>query len=256
MSLYHQSSSSKVSAPRTGLTEFDILKASHKFLRDEEQGGENSSANPWNEQLAEKYYASLYREFAVCDLKHYKSGNFALRWRTEDEVLSGAGESTCGNTRCEHHQSTSPLYDLSGEANDKRNGPPLTTLELPFTYEEHGEQKSALVKVVLCGQCVRKLMWRRNKDKERAMEAERERQRERATDGDAESGEEDKKKRRREKSKEPQGRRQSDGDTQSREKDKDRRKRFRHEGEAGRSVDINSEKDEQHRHHHRPHHRH
>ena len=29
----------------------------------------------WEDQLAEKYYESLYREFAVCDLKHYKSGN-------------------------------------------------------------------------------------------------------------------------------------------------------------------------------------
>ena len=42
---------------------------------------------------------------------------------------------------------------------------PLTTLELPFVYEEHGENKSALVKVVLCGKCLKRLMWKRTKEK-------------------------------------------------------------------------------------------
>jgi len=48
---------------------------------------------------------------------------------------------------------------------------PLTTLELPFAYLEHGESKSALVKVVLCGRCVKKLMWKRTKEKEKEMSA-------------------------------------------------------------------------------------
>lgn len=65
-------SSSKTSAPFA--TEFDILKASHKFLREDQDPAE--AHNPsWNDQLAQKYYGSLFREFAVCDLKHYKSGN-------------------------------------------------------------------------------------------------------------------------------------------------------------------------------------
>ncbi|KAG6328803.1 hypothetical protein ID866_10285 [Astraeus odoratus] len=115
---------------------------------------EAEGSTSWNDQLAEKYYNSLYREFAVCNLKHYKSGNFALRWRTENEVLDGTGETTCANMRCKHHRtpSTSSL-------------PLLTTLELPFTYEEHGERKQALVKVVLCPKCVRKLMWKRTQEK-------------------------------------------------------------------------------------------
>jgi protein FRA10AC1 len=66
-------------------------------------------------------------------------------------VLSGAGENTCGNTRCKHH--TQDTIQLS-------------TLELPFAYEEQGEHKSALVKVVLCPRCLKKLMWKRNKEKE------------------------------------------------------------------------------------------
>jgi protein FRA10AC1 len=68
-------------------------------------------------------------------------------------VLSGAGENTCGNTRCKHRT-------------DQDTAVQLSTLELPFAYEEHGEHKSALVKVVLCPRCLKKLMWKRNKEKE------------------------------------------------------------------------------------------
>ncbi|KAH8100981.1 folate-sensitive fragile site protein Fra10Ac1-domain-containing protein [Cristinia sonorae] len=141
----------------TRQTEFDILKASHKFLRSEDEADRSLS---WNDQVAKKYYSSLYREFAVCDLKHYKSGNFSLRWRTEDEVVSGAGETTCGNTRC-------PLHT------EEASRPSLTTLELPFSYVEDGESKFALVKVVLCAKCVKKLMYKRNKEKELKEQAER-----------------------------------------------------------------------------------
>ncbi|KAF8206187.1 folate-sensitive fragile site protein Fra10Ac1-domain-containing protein [Mycena galopus ATCC 62051] len=153
MALYPYPSSSKGPNP-PGKTEFEILKASHKFLREEDNKGQAS----WDDQLATKYYDSLFREYAVCDLKHYKSGNFSLRWRTEAEVLAGAGETTCGNTRCEHH-----------EGRGSRHPPLLTTLELPFAYTEHGEAKSALVKAVLCDKCLKKLMWKRRKEKERLL---------------------------------------------------------------------------------------
>ncbi|KAK0205045.1 folate-sensitive fragile site protein Fra10Ac1-domain-containing protein [Desarmillaria ectypa] len=150
MALGHYRGPSKTLTPMQGPTEFEILKASHKFLREDEDDEKDSS---WEDKLASKYYSNLYREFAVCDLKHYKSGNFALRWRTEEEVLSGAGETTCGNTRCVHHDPDSD-YKLS-----------LTTLELPFTYSEHGETKSALVKAILCKKCLDKMMWKRRKER-------------------------------------------------------------------------------------------
>ena len=82
---------------------------------------------------------------------------FALRWRTEEEVLSGLGETTCGNTRCQHH--FAPRFQGGGSKSS------LTTLELPFSYVEQGENKSALVKVALCQKCVKKLMWKRQKEK-------------------------------------------------------------------------------------------
>ena len=43
----------------------------------------------------------------------------------------------------------------------------MKTLELPFAYVEKGENKMALVKVVLCDKCCKKLMWKRNKEKEK-----------------------------------------------------------------------------------------
>ncbi|KAI0749703.1 folate-sensitive fragile site protein Fra10Ac1-domain-containing protein [Daedaleopsis nitida] len=147
---------------RSVTTEFDILHSSHKFLREDDD--RDDSQLSWNEKLAKKYYSSLFREYAVCDLKHYKSGNFALRWRTEEEVLSGSGETTCGNTRCPLHK------EFPDAADDVR--PALTTLELPFSYTQRGESKFALVKVVLCAKCFKKLMWKRNKDKEELIRRE------------------------------------------------------------------------------------
>ncbi|KAG7088414.1 hypothetical protein E1B28_012411 [Marasmius oreades] len=151
----------------TGLTEFEILKASHKFLREQEE----AEGQGWDDRLAAKYYSSLYREFAVCDLKHYKSGEFALRWRTEEEVLSGAGETTCGNTRCKDHELSTSSRNFD---RDEKQSKALTTLELPFAYVEHGENKSALVKVVLCDKCLKKLMWKRRKAKEQETKTEKE----------------------------------------------------------------------------------
>ena len=49
--------------------------------------------------------------------------------------------------------------------------PSLKTLELPFSYVEDGEAKFALVKVVLCDRCLKKLMWKRNKEREDAKRA-------------------------------------------------------------------------------------
>ena len=87
MSLYKPGSSS--AATLTGRTEFEILKASHKYVsfrvpltesdatacRFLREDGKDESQLTWEEKLAHKYYSSLYREYAVCDLKHYKSGN-------------------------------------------------------------------------------------------------------------------------------------------------------------------------------------
>ncbi|KAG8905942.1 hypothetical protein FRB99_007947 [Tulasnella sp. 403] len=141
-------------------TDFDVLKKAHRFLRPDDEDTSNLS---YEDSVALKYYRNLFKEFAICDLKHYKSGNLGLRWRTDEEVVSGAGQFTCGNSRCAYH-------DPEGlKAHDM---PPLITLELPFGYAELGEAKSAVVKVVLCSRCKKKLTWKRDKDKAGASKAE------------------------------------------------------------------------------------
>lgn len=84
-----------------------------------------------------------------------------MRWRTEDEVLAGAGENTCGNTRCSCYEAP------------ENEQPKLTTLELPFAYTEQGEQeqRQVMVKVTLCPRCVKKLRWKREQDKKAAAAA-------------------------------------------------------------------------------------
>jgi len=48
-----------------------MAHALFRFLR--EDGSE--SVKTWEAKLAKKYEDSLFKEFAVCDLKHYKNGN-------------------------------------------------------------------------------------------------------------------------------------------------------------------------------------
>ena len=72
-----ESQSSRSSKPLTSKLSFcalvdlpEIDSFPPRFLR-----AEDERPTTWDDQLAGKYYESLYREFAVCDLKHYKSGN-------------------------------------------------------------------------------------------------------------------------------------------------------------------------------------
>ncbi|GAA5991427.1 hypothetical protein JCM11641_005278 [Rhodosporidiobolus odoratus] len=153
-------------------TELDVLKEKHQFVR-------TSQADPstlsWEDQLSLKYYNSLFREFALVNLKHYKSGQIALRWRGESEVLSGIGHLTCASLRCKYHSpspsllSDSALLSLSPSNEDEgEDETPLVPValeeaEMQFGYVEEGEKKSCLVKVVLCRECGRKLRYGREK---------------------------------------------------------------------------------------------
>ncbi|CAG7849516.1 SubName: Full=Uncharacterized protein {ECO:0000313/EMBL:CCA71591.1} [Serendipita indica DSM 11827] len=162
---------------REGPSEFEILKRNHKFLREDEQDVETAGSKSWDEALARKFYSNLWKEYALCDLKHYKSGNFALRWRTEDEVVEGIGETSCANTRCKHHAPKDSRKDFGRQSakassSSRHKEKALHTLELPFGYVEDGALKSALVKVVLCDRCVKKIMWKRRQERDGEKQAE------------------------------------------------------------------------------------
>ncbi|CAG8466551.1 5500_t:CDS:2 [Ambispora leptoticha] len=119
-------------------TEFDILKENHKFLRSE---AEDEQELTWEQRVAKKYYDKLFKEYCIVELKYYKEGKIALRWRIEKEVMSGKGQFECASTRC-----------------SESNG--LKSWEVNFAYMEDGEKKNALVKIRLCPKCSEKLNYR------------------------------------------------------------------------------------------------
>ncbi|KAG9306631.1 hypothetical protein G9A89_004178 [Geosiphon pyriformis] len=131
-------------------TELDILKENHQFLRSTTEIEEDLT---WEQRIAKKYYNKLFKEYCIAELKYYKEGKIALRWRIEKEVISGKGQFECSSTRCSEKKI-------------------LKSWEVNFAYIEDGEKKSALVKIRLCPNCSEKLNY---KNKYREVEIEHER---------------------------------------------------------------------------------
>jgi protein FRA10AC1 len=52
-----------------------IIDQRLRFLREDHDGGQEQDKETWDDALARKFYSNLWKEYAVCDLKHYKSGN-------------------------------------------------------------------------------------------------------------------------------------------------------------------------------------
>ncbi|CAI9578837.1 unnamed protein product, partial [Staurois parvus] len=115
-------------------TDLDVIRENHRFLWQEEDEEEMT----WEKKLAKKYYDKLFKEYCIADLSRYKENKFGFRWRVEKEVISGKGQFSCGNKRCDEKES-------------------LKSWEVNFGYIEHGEKKNALVKLRLCPECSYKL---------------------------------------------------------------------------------------------------
>ncbi|KAF5153621.1 Folate-sensitive fragile site protein Fra10Ac1 family protein [Theileria parva strain Muguga] len=116
------------------ITDYDVLKKHYTFLNDEND-------KSWESNLVSNYHETLFKEFAVCDLSKYKSGDIALRWRSANEVVEGKCESICANVSC-----TETLN--------------LSSYEVLFNYIEHKVKKQALVKVRVCPECSYKLNYK------------------------------------------------------------------------------------------------
>ncbi|KAJ8662046.1 hypothetical protein O0I10_002378 [Lichtheimia ornata] len=147
----------KAQIPSSVKTEYDIIREHHRFVRSDDEDDEQQS---WEQRVAKKYYDKLFKEYAICELKYYKEGKIALRWRTEREVILGKGQFICGSTRCD-------------ESDD------LESWEVNFGYMEHGEKKNELVKVRLCPDCSYKLNYKQ--EKRAAKENKKRRRRSRST---------------------------------------------------------------------------
>ncbi|WWC88168.1 uncharacterized protein L201_003073 [Kwoniella dendrophila CBS 6074] len=181
-------------------SDWDIVKENHRFIREDEEPKDVT----WEERVARAYESKLFKEFALIDLKHYKSKQFALRWRTAIEVINGLGENTCGSLRCKYHNPSSTVssaaesefhasdlrfkdpdqafssFSSSIRRNEGFNAgkeeeeeesiiPELKSFELPFVYLENNQRKQALVKVRLCPKCQAKLTWKPKDEKEQSV---------------------------------------------------------------------------------------
>ncbi|CDS04697.1 hypothetical protein LRAMOSA07237 [Lichtheimia ramosa] len=147
----------KAQIPASVKTEYDIIREHHRFVRSDDEDDDEQS---WEQRVAKKYYDKLFKEYAICELKYYKEGKIALRWRTEKEVILGKGQFICGSTRCD-------------DSDD------LESWEVNFAYVEHGEKKNELVKVRLCPDCSYKLNYKQQK--RAAKENKKRRRRSRST---------------------------------------------------------------------------
>jgi protein FRA10AC1 len=121
------------------MSDKDLLRGAFRFLRSESEdaaflqaGGEAALGC----RLAQAYDAKLHKEFALVDLSRAPA-QLGLRWRTEAEVLRGKGESYCASLGCS---------SVEG----------LRAFEVPFQYQEAGQGKVALVKLLCCGACAAK----------------------------------------------------------------------------------------------------
>ena len=188
-------------------TDEDVLKESYRFIRTEEDdGAENDDA--WEVKLAKKYYARLFKEYAIADFSQASRGQIGMRWRTQSEVVAGRGQFTCGARGCERRQ-----HDVGG----------LTSIEVPFGYVEAGEKKEALVKVRLCEEHA-EMLYRLKKT-----------QKTKKKDDESESDDEEKRRRRKKKKKEKKKRRHHDSTSEEEEgerKERQKKKKKRHQASA------------------------
>ncbi|KAI8043816.1 protein FRA10AC1 [Drosophila gunungcola] len=153
--------------------DIDVIRENHRFLWEDEEVDTDSLS--WEQRLALRYYKKLFKEYCIADLSRYKENKIALRWRTEQEVVTGTGQFQCGSRHC-------------GERTN------LRSWEVNFKYIEKGEPLNALVKVRLCPTHTDQLNYRTKKKefkKQRRREkeerrAERKRKR-RKLDADQES---------------------------------------------------------------------
>ncbi|KAF9414400.1 hypothetical protein BGZ94_000406 [Podila epigama] len=84
---HYQGKSSSNTTSTPAKTELDILHENHRFLRSEQDDQDLS----WEKRIAKKYYDRLFKEYALVELKFYREGRVAMRWRTENEVARGKG---------------------------------------------------------------------------------------------------------------------------------------------------------------------
>ena len=112
------------------------LQSVHQFVRNSEEDVKLRGDSKI--RMARRFYDRLYKEFAIFDVSRHREGLIGMRWRTEDEVISGKGQTLCGGKGCQVNTD-------------------LRSYEMPFRYTQNGSVKCELVKVQAYKGCFKKL---------------------------------------------------------------------------------------------------
>eukprot|EP00270_Netrium_digitus_P017118 TRINITY_DN6234_c0_g1_i4.p1 TRINITY_DN6234_c0_g1~~TRINITY_DN6234_c0_g1_i4.p1 ORF type:complete len:215 (-),score=55.77 TRINITY_DN6234_c0_g1_i4:286-930(-) len=144
-----QKDASSSSSARPIRTDHDTLRETYRFIRTEE----DDAGATWEQRLARRYYNKLFREYCLADMTRYKENAIGLRWRTEQEVITGKGQFICGAKGCNERQG-------------------LRSFEVNFSYREEGQLKQALVKLRVCPKHSYQLNYRKEKEMERKQRRE------------------------------------------------------------------------------------
>ena len=161
---YYRGSAKDIASPaQTVKTDMDVVKENYRFVRSSEDDLAAATGNS-EQRLAKRYWDRLYKEYALADMSRYRTGEIGLRWRTEQEVIDGRGQFTCGNKKCPTQPPATPNQ--------------LKSFELNFCYVEGGVSKQTLVKVRLCPDCTYRLHYPKLKQMEEEEKARKRQARE------------------------------------------------------------------------------
>jgi len=165
----------------TSLADHAELEKHYSFLPSSSSSTNDDpkTSTCWQDRMVQHYHSHLHKEYVLADLT--RPGQVGMRWRTETEVQRGRGHLTCGNKHCpsqeqqvsnDQDDETLRQYLASNEPTEERDelglltnlphGSGLHDYEVPFTYREHVESKTELVKLRLCLRCAPLLFCKKN----------------------------------------------------------------------------------------------
>lgn len=149
-------------------------------------GGKNStSSSTWQDRMVRHYHQHLYKDCVLADLTRIATHQqLGLRWRTQTEVASGKGRTSCGNKHCPSHHPSAGRASASDPGGDSKEslqhyqsqaptteaeevtllesllpyGALQTDYEVPFLHVERGQTQTELVTLRLCARCAPRLM--------------------------------------------------------------------------------------------------
>jgi protein FRA10AC1 len=184
----------------------------------------DAASTTWQSRMVARYHEHLDKDYVLANMTRAQSPHhqLGLRWRTKTEVQTGKGSKSCGNLHCpaalvatnknkttttmttaapstaaykarEHYLQKEEEETEAREVDRLAKLAPgilLTDYIVPFTYREHGEIKTQLVKLKLCAKCAPLLFLSQGNTTDPSLAARRARRNQTATSSSSNGGNE------------------------------------------------------------------